>query len=296
MCVLFRLNDRLKKRCLTLFLISTFQLYNQVRHIVALLFLIGARLESPNIIDKLLYTSDRTPHTDSTTSLTGTDKIEIDGKPSYEMADDLPLILWECGYNEGTFSWRGDNTPRAGDVPIVLPPAPSSPALPELDEEGNPLPPATRKVRPHAPLDPTEMHRQHFLEMTQTWTSYRLKSLILKHHISSFNSLCPSPTLSLPSTPTLSTLFTNQTHTPHGAGRSSKTIKYTPLLRRKRADTPEVANRKWAEGRGKGRMEMREKNQERSDETRKESLRKKEVVRERERELEEEKSRSVASE
>lgn len=43
-------------------------------------------------------------------------------------------------------------------------------------------------------------------------------------------------------------------------------------------------------------MEMREKNQERSDETRKESLRKKEVVRERERELEEEKSRSVASE
>ena len=34
-----------------------------MRHIVAILFLVGARLEPPSIVDALLWTSDRTQDT-----------------------------------------------------------------------------------------------------------------------------------------------------------------------------------------------------------------------------------------
>lgn len=88
-------------------------LYNQVRHIVALLFLIGAKLEQPSVIDRLLWTSD-TPHR---TPEELVEKAEqgweiVDAKPGYEMADDLALILWQCGYNSEEFDWRIDNAER----------------------------------------------------------------------------------------------------------------------------------------------------------------------------------------
>ena len=53
-------------------------LWHQVRHMVAILFLVGQGLEPPSIIDDLLDVS-RTP-----------------SKPQYEMADDAPLVLWDC--------------------------------------------------------------------------------------------------------------------------------------------------------------------------------------------------------
>ncbi|KAG9002519.1 hypothetical protein FRB90_011368, partial [Tulasnella sp. 427] len=70
-------------------------LYHQVRHIMAVLFLIGARLESPSIVDTLL------------------DAQRITRKPVYEMADGLPLVLWDCGYPEGSLSWRVDDASSA---------------------------------------------------------------------------------------------------------------------------------------------------------------------------------------
>ena len=53
-------------------------LWHQVRHMVAILFLIGQGLESPILIDDLLNIS-KTP-----------------SKPRYDMADDAPLVLWDC--------------------------------------------------------------------------------------------------------------------------------------------------------------------------------------------------------
>lgn len=53
-------------------------LWHQVRHMVAILFLVGQGLESPSVIDGLLDVS-KTP-----------------AKPQYEMADDAPLVLWDC--------------------------------------------------------------------------------------------------------------------------------------------------------------------------------------------------------
>ncbi|KIO22301.1 hypothetical protein M407DRAFT_79378 [Tulasnella calospora MUT 4182] len=70
-------------------------LYHQVRHIMAILFLIGARLEPPSIVDTLL------------------DAQTITRKPVYEMADGLPLVLWDCGYPDGSVSWRVDDSKSA---------------------------------------------------------------------------------------------------------------------------------------------------------------------------------------
>ncbi|KAI9736760.1 MAG: hypothetical protein M1834_000964 [Cirrosporium novae-zelandiae] len=53
-------------------------LWHQVRHMIAILFLIGQGLESPSIIPHLLDIS-KNP-----------------AKPFYEMATDAPLVLWDC--------------------------------------------------------------------------------------------------------------------------------------------------------------------------------------------------------
>lgn len=53
-------------------------LWHQVRHLVAVLFLVGQGLESPSIVSDLL------------------DVEKNPTKPKYEMASDTPLILWDC--------------------------------------------------------------------------------------------------------------------------------------------------------------------------------------------------------
>lgn len=53
-------------------------LWHQVRCIAAILFLVGQRLEPPSVVDALLDI-ESTP-----------------GRPHYKMADDAPLVLWNC--------------------------------------------------------------------------------------------------------------------------------------------------------------------------------------------------------
>jgi tRNA pseudouridine38/39 synthase len=56
-------------------------LWHQVRCMVAILFLVGQGLEEPSIVDELL------------------DVKTNPGKPNYEMAEDSPLVLWECMFD-----------------------------------------------------------------------------------------------------------------------------------------------------------------------------------------------------
>ncbi|KAH7134722.1 pseudouridine synthase [Dactylonectria estremocensis] len=53
-------------------------LWHQIRHMVAVLFLVGQRLEKPEIITQLLDTATNPC------------------KPNYVMADEVPLVLWDC--------------------------------------------------------------------------------------------------------------------------------------------------------------------------------------------------------
>lgn len=69
-------------------LIGTAFLWHQVRHIMAILFLIGSKLEPPSLVTDLLDT-ERFP-----------------GKPSYNMGHPLPLTLHRCEYKPGVVDWR----------------------------------------------------------------------------------------------------------------------------------------------------------------------------------------------
>ena len=57
-------------------------LWHQVRHLVAILFLIGQGLDSPSLVSDLLDVS-RFPQ-----------------RPKYEMASEVPLVLWDCIFPE----------------------------------------------------------------------------------------------------------------------------------------------------------------------------------------------------
>ena len=78
-------------------------LWHQVRYMVAILFLIGQGLESPDLIDTLLDIS-QTPE-----------------KPIYDMADDAPLVLWDCIFPRegGNPHEDGLDWIYAGDHPSV---------------------------------------------------------------------------------------------------------------------------------------------------------------------------------
>ena len=65
-------------------------LWHQVRHMVAILFLVGQGLEMPSLVDELLDI-DQNPC-----------------KPHYEMADDAPLVLWDCIFPQEESGSRDD--------------------------------------------------------------------------------------------------------------------------------------------------------------------------------------------
>lgn len=76
-------------------------LWHQVRHMVAVLFLVGQGLESPSIVAELL------------------DIAKNPRKPTYEMASDAPLVLWDCifpdegsGSREDALDWVYAGDPR----------------------------------------------------------------------------------------------------------------------------------------------------------------------------------------
>ncbi|KAH0537012.1 hypothetical protein FGG08_006147 [Glutinoglossum americanum] len=65
-------------------------LWHQVRHMAAILFLIGQGLESPSLVPALLDIANQPT------------------KPHYEMADDAPLVLWDCIFPQSDDESRKD--------------------------------------------------------------------------------------------------------------------------------------------------------------------------------------------
>jgi tRNA pseudouridine38/39 synthase len=96
-------------------LVGTAFLYNMVRHIVSILFLIGSGKEEITVIDRLFYTDPHQPPSPSIIPtaaaaeegcLSGLEKVEpIDCKPEYSHASALPLLLYKCVYPEASFQW-----------------------------------------------------------------------------------------------------------------------------------------------------------------------------------------------
>ena len=95
-------------------LVGTAFLYNQVRHIMAVLLLIGARLETPSVISALMNVGPD-EHSGNGNGDDGEGE-EMDAplplvtcKPEYQMADALPLVLWDCVYAPEDTPWRTDD-------------------------------------------------------------------------------------------------------------------------------------------------------------------------------------------
>ncbi|KAJ3066599.1 tRNA pseudouridine synthase 3 [Podochytrium sp. JEL0797] len=71
-------------------------LWHQVRCMTAILHLIGRGLEPVSLIEDM---TDLSKHPEKA------------GRPIYGMAHEVPLVLVECGFKDGTFDWRVDSDP-----------------------------------------------------------------------------------------------------------------------------------------------------------------------------------------
>ena len=65
---------------------ATAFLYHQIRCTMHVLFLVGQKLEPPSVVKSLLERGD--------------------AKPQYPLADDAPLVLWECAFDPRAVQWR----------------------------------------------------------------------------------------------------------------------------------------------------------------------------------------------
>ncbi|TPX35981.1 hypothetical protein SmJEL517_g01831 [Synchytrium microbalum] len=77
-------------------------LWHQVRCMMAILFLIGSHLEPTSIISTLLSTPS-----------------ESEGRPTYDLAPEHPLVLAECEFPKDMFAWRFSRVSRDVNVGIV---------------------------------------------------------------------------------------------------------------------------------------------------------------------------------
>ncbi|KZT39825.1 tRNA pseudouridine synthase [Sistotremastrum suecicum HHB10207 ss-3] len=187
-------------------LIGTAFLYNQVRHIMAVLFLIGGGLESPSVMSSLLNADPSHP----IPALKTDEAIEIVAtKPVYQMADGLPLVLWDCGYRPEDVDWQ----------------TPLSSAEPRSDTEGLLLPTIL--------LQHLESTRQRSL-IKSTLDEYFLKAALSYHP--------GSVTLARGSAAVHNGQVLN---IPIGGGKYRRTGAYVPLLKRERNEPIEETNERW---------------------------------------------------
>lgn len=198
--------------------------------------MVGARLEPPSVVSQLINTTERPlppEHSDQPLEL-------LDRKPNYELADDLPLVLWQCGFNKADFSWRIDNQP-VGDE------------LQGLEDDGR------------TTFSRLETFKRSYLDMHESYTRERLRAIILKHHLSAFSHFAPS-TDEIATSEELSAQRTLAAGVlaPLGAGRFSRSVTHQPLMSRPRSERPEDLNARWASGRGARKMEQRERDKEES--------------------------------
>lgn len=215
-------------------------LYHQVRHVMAVLFLVGTGLEPPSIIPTLMNIDGSEP---ATTSL---ELPIVDRKPEYQMADALPLMLWECAFSGSDVHWQSN-----GDVNDKL-----------VDEE--------RASNSDGKTDRpgTEKHSGTGLvrQIHSVYQRSLIHSALEGHFLSAAVRYHPIPPQYFPfsrtglaagTIPRLPNDSLPVIGVPLGGGTYRRGVKYVPLLSRKRLDHVDVANARWRNGKG-SRHENRE--------------------------------------
>lgn len=201
---------------------------------MAVLFLVGSGHEEPSVIDALLNTgyANERPLISTTQEpkLPKEDLPLVASRPAYEMASDLPLVLWDCAFApEAGIKWKQDELIEGDDL---------------RDSKG-------------------------YLDMKQIHTQLRIKEAISSHFMRAYLETGQSTTPSNSAIPTGDGEGTTSKNRkammfeiPLGGGKTARAGKYTLLLERPRSDTVEVVNERWASGQGKRRAERKAKEQE----------------------------------
>ncbi|KAF9006981.1 pseudouridine synthase [Cyathus striatus] len=195
-------------------LVGTAFLYHQVRHIMSILFLVGAGLEHPSLVTRLMNVDEGLE-----TPVEHEESYEVvDRKPIYQMADGMPLMLWDCTYSDEDVSWRTSTKPENPG---------SSHSFKNIYEQLETI--HTRSLV-HASLT-----KYFFLAASQ-------------HHSPPPNIL-PIPKEDFPRINDI--LTGKRIHIPLGGGTFKRVWNYTPVLKRERLETVDVINEKWRLKRGK---------------------------------------------
>ncbi|KAI0668901.1 tRNA pseudouridine synthase [Trametes maxima] len=193
-------------------------LYNMVRHIMAVLLLVGTGLEHPSVMSALLNTNPARPLPAFCTGEPAPPVVT--SKPEYIIADPLPLMLWECGYDAGALDWRVDRArPHAGGDTA------KSPVRGMLC--------AHERAVLGAALE------EHFLKAAEA--HHALPKPYFPIGAPGVDALPPGAMMSLPL----------------GGGMVKRAATYTPILQRKRMLTPEEVNARYRLGRGAKKLEKR---------------------------------------
>ncbi|KAL0070134.1 pseudouridine synthase deg1 [Marasmius tenuissimus] len=211
-------------------LVGTAFLYHQVRHIMAVLFMVGRGLEKPSVVTSLLNV-----HEGAEIGREGETLEVVESKPEYQMADGLPLVLWDCGYSEDDVDWRVDGyeAEPAGSQTKVTPKEGSE----SSSEDGRGLYHLLHSIHARSQIF-TTLNR-HFLTAASIFFSPPW-ALTLTGEIG----VQGGPVVSY--------------EVPLGGGSSRKLGQYIPLLKRGRLDPVEVINERWKLGKG-SRREIRKK-------------------------------------
>ncbi|EKM52612.1 uncharacterized protein PHACADRAFT_211852 [Phanerochaete carnosa HHB-10118-sp] len=195
-------------------LVGTAFLYNQVRHIMAILFLIGAGLEEPSIMTTLLNTDPDNPY--PSYRLGEPVPSVVTTKPIYQMADALPLVLWDTGFASGDVSWRTDYK----------------------DAEGS-----TKITKSFAKNVCTQLRAVHERSLTH--------AALHEHFFKAATQYHDMPPEFFPTGPDRSAIPKGVVFgVPLGGAQQKDTALYVPILERQRLDAVEVSNERWRRGKG----------------------------------------------
>jgi len=191
-------------------------LYNQVRHIVAVLFLIGAGLEDPSLMTALVNVDKENPYP----AFKEGEPVPpiVERKPEFQMADGLPLVLWDCAFSDSDVQWQVDECDGQ-------------------DAGGGAASGVYGRLRSiyerstiHSVLD------AYFLESAS------------KHHPAPMN-VFPLP-INSPGSGGLVPDGSGVLQIPLGGGAYQRTGRYVPVLSRKRLEDVFVVNERWKAGKG----------------------------------------------
>ncbi|CAK7217372.1 pseudouridine synthase deg1 [Sporothrix bragantina] len=180
-------------------------LWHQIRHMVAILFLVGQGRESPDIIPALL------------------DATANPGRPAYAMAEEAPLVLWDCIF-----------------PPAV--PADSPEAAVDHPDAGN----WSDCLEWHTVAEEAPESRAFMDGLWRGWHSAKMDEILANRLLDQVTK--QSQTLAKPLVP--STPPAKKSHIYEGADGPRLSGVYIPLLKRSRLASPEDQNDKFARSKG----------------------------------------------